>query len=111
MTLCCREYCPHTPRKGIGLPERRGLASHSARSKRRIRARYRRRKARCGRTQAFSKRIGRNESFNHAGNARAAMTAGVVATSETDRRILPAWRHGARKPRECAGDTGQRHRL
>jgi MFS family permease len=29
--------------------------------------------------QAFSKRIGRNESFNHAGNAFAALTAGVLA--------------------------------
>jgi MFS family permease len=29
--------------------------------------------------QAFSKRIGRNESFNHAGNAFAALTAGVFA--------------------------------
>jgi MFS family permease len=29
--------------------------------------------------QAFSKRIGRNESFNHAGNAFAALTAGALA--------------------------------
>lgn len=29
--------------------------------------------------RAFSKRIGRNESFNHAGNAFAALTAGVTA--------------------------------
>jgi hypothetical protein len=29
--------------------------------------------------QAFSKRIGRNESFNRAGNAFAALTAGALA--------------------------------
>jgi hypothetical protein len=29
--------------------------------------------------QAFSKRIGRNESFNHSGNAFAALTAGALA--------------------------------
>jgi MFS family permease len=62
--------------------------------------------------QAFSKRIGRNESLNHAGNAVAAAAAGASAYMWGPTVVFfLTCRHGACKPRQRPGDTGQCHRL
>jgi hypothetical protein len=56
-------------------------------------------------SRAFARPIGRNESFNHAGNAVAAALAGVCAWKEgTNRRLLyPGW-HGFTVDRERPRD-------
>ena len=59
---------------------------------------------------AFTKRIGRNESFNHAGNACAAAAAGAAAFFwGTEGRLLSSRGDGDSEHHKCADNSRARH--